>query len=93
MRSIATLAFLFVIGICFASQDTQPFRIRVRHADPWLIKAILEGHQPTSPELSTLLNFAGLPQNQNANSRTFLPKGHIVINPTDNAIWFFPDQS
>lgn len=64
-------------------------RIRVNHADPWFIVAMLEGWNPMSPELSTIFNAIGAPQAGTALNRLF--KGKFIVNPTDNSILFFPD--
>jgi hypothetical protein len=38
---------------------TGPVRVIVRHADPWMIKALLEGLDVQQPEISTLRNSGG----------------------------------
>jgi len=80
---------LLTIG---AAQDViagKVIKIRVNHADPWFIVAMLEGWNVTSPELSTLFGALGAPQAGTALNRLF--KGKFVVNPTDNSILFFPD--
>lgn len=75
-----------------ARQSPVPFRIQVRHADPWFILSMLRGDSPLSPELSAIVGFSGLGSQQGPQQgRSLLPKGHIVINPADNTIWFWPD--
>ncbi|MBL1151734.1 MAG: hypothetical protein D8M22_03220 [Armatimonadetes bacterium] len=70
----------------------QPIRLQVRHADPWVIKLMLEGGSVVSPEMSTLFGFLGAPPNTgNAVNRLF-QNGTLIVNPTDNSIWFFPDR-
>ncbi len=92
--------FLLVLGLLASfvgsalAQDViagKVVRIRVNHADPWFIVAMLENWGITSPELSTLFNSIGAPQAGNALNRLF--KGKFVVNPTDNSILFFPDPS
>lgn len=70
----------------------QPIRLQVLHADPWVIKLMLEGGSVVSPEMSTLFGFLGAPPNTgNAVNRLF-QNGTLIVNPTDNSIWFFPDR-
>jgi hypothetical protein len=68
--------------------EVKPIRIPVRHADPWLIKALLEGQFVTMPEISTLMMG---PEVGNAVS-SLLQGWRIVVNPTDNSLWLFPDR-
>lgn len=68
-----------------------PIRIPVRHADPWFIKGMLEGIPLISPEVSTIIGFMGFPDaGANAVNKMFTG-GRLVVNPTDNSLWFFPD--
>lgn len=68
-----------------------PIQFKVRHADPWFIKGLLEGQNLISPEVSTILGFMGFPDaGANAVNKLFTG-GRLVVNPTDNSIWFFPD--
>lgn len=66
-------------------------RIRVNHADPWFIVALLENWGVQSPELSTVFGALGAPQAGQALNSLF--KGKFIVNPTDNSILFFPDPS
>ncbi len=77
-----------------AAQNTRtPFKIQIRHADPWAVKALLEGNSLRSPELSTLPGFAGIMSNgANAAQRQLLTDGFLVVNPTDNSLWYFPNK-
>jgi hypothetical protein len=69
------------------------FRITVLHADPYLIKAMLEGTSVMQPELSTILNFAGVPdKDSELITSLFGGPGRIVVNPTDNSLLFFPKK-
>lgn len=74
----------------------QPVQIRVRHADPWAIKALLEGQSITAPEISTILALMGMPQQaqqsaQNAGKALF-DDGTFIVNPGDNSLWFIPNR-
>ncbi len=70
----------------------QPIQIRVRHADPWAIKTMLEGGQLRSPELSTILALMGgpPPQGQTGGNPLF-PDGKFIVNPGDNSLWYVPN--
>jgi hypothetical protein len=37
----------------------QPIQIKIRHADPWAVKTLLEGGELRAPELSTILALMG----------------------------------
>jgi hypothetical protein len=73
------------------SSAPKAFRIPVRHADPWLVKALLEGRQALAPEMSTVFAILGLPETT-ADGVNGLFRGRIVVNPTDNSLWFFPER-
>lgn len=70
-----------------------PVRIPVRHADPWMVKAFFEGMAIRQPELSTNPGFTGLGQAAANGASSFLKGGRLVVNPTDNSLWFFPDDA
>ena len=84
--------------------DQLPVQIKIRHADPWLIAALLNGENPLSPEMSVtygLPGFGGGPgggqgggqQGQNrGGGQSLIKGGRIIINPADNSIWFIPDK-
>ncbi|HVT11021.1 MAG TPA: hypothetical protein VHE55_02035 [Fimbriimonadaceae bacterium] len=73
--------------------DDGVVRIRIQHADPWAVKALLEGTQITQPELSAILGFAGIPDKDSELIQSiFGSKGRLVVNPTDNSLLFFPDK-
>jgi hypothetical protein len=97
MRLLAALVFITATGMAVAQQaptaSKEPYQIRVRHADPWAIKAMLEGQSIVSPEMSTLFAFFGMPQNTMQNVNSLITGGKLIVNPTDNSIWFFPDRS
>ena len=69
----------------------QPVRIQVRHADPWMIKSLLEGGQIQSPELSTILALMGGQPPQGNGSNSLVTDGKLMVNPTDNSLWFIPN--
>ena len=68
-------------------------RIYVKHADPWAVKALIEGTSISQPELSTILGFAGVPAKESSFIESiFGGQGTLVVNPTDNSILFFPKK-
>jgi hypothetical protein len=69
--------------------QTNFYRVRVMSADPWFVKAMLEGVAINQPELSTILGFAGVPDQESALLTGLLGgKGKIVVDPTDNSLIF-----
>jgi hypothetical protein len=99
MKVLASLGF-FAMLVSSAFCQARPiadggfFRIQVLHADPWLVKALLEGTSVMQPELSTILNFAGVPdKDSELITSLFGGPGRIVINPTDNSLLFFPKKA
>ena len=71
-----------------------PFRFRVLHADPWTIKAMIEGTATRSPETSTLPGFGGpIAKAANAAVNRVLRDGYLVVNPTDNSLWYVPKHT
>lgn len=95
MKCVAALGFAIAGVPAFASDVPQPVRFPIRHADPWFVKAMLEGQNPVAPEISVLLNFAnpGTSSAQgNAVGQQLFSGGHWVVNPTDNSLWWFPDR-
>ena len=95
MRILAALALLASAGLALAQEAPKPathaYRIKIRHADPWAVKAMLEGQSIQSPELSTILGFMGLPQNTSQTVNSLVEGGKLIVNPTDNSLWFIPD--
>ena len=69
----------------------RPIRIPVRSADPWFIKFALEGQRLVSPELSTLFFLMGAPQGAANGVNSLLEGGKLLVNPTDNSLWWYPD--
>jgi hypothetical protein len=98
------MRFLIALGIFIAlaaqgySQvrplgDSGVMRVRLMHADPWAVKALLQGTPFNQPELSTILGFAGVPdKDSDLIQSLFGGKGRLVVNPTDNSLLFFPDK-
>ncbi|AIE83435.1 hypothetical protein [Fimbriimonas ginsengisoli] len=86
------LLALLAVGGAVAQDPKAPMRIPVRHADPWTIKAMLEGVPLRSPETSTLPGFAGVMGNATNAANRFLKDGILVVNPTDNSLWYFPGK-
>lgn len=73
--------------------DRGVVRVYVQHADPYAIKSLLEGLSFSKPELSTILGFAGVPdQESELIASIFGGQGTLVVNPTDNSILFFPKK-
>lgn len=71
--------------------ERRPVRIPVRSADPWFIKFALEGQKLVSPELSTLFFLMGAPQGAANGVNGLLEGGKLLVNPTDNSLWWYPD--
>jgi hypothetical protein len=74
-----------------ASSVRQALRIPVRHADPWFIKFALEGQPLVSPELSTIFGLFGAPPQSASQVNGLLRGGKLIVNPTDNSLWWYPD--
>jgi hypothetical protein len=98
MRLLAALALsATAVGMAGAMQGLQittsePVRIKIRHADPWAVKAMLDGQPLVSPELSTVFNLLGMPPAAAQGVNSFFTGGHLIVNPTDNSLWFYPDK-
>lgn len=91
-RALLAIGLTLLLLKVGAAQDVfagKVIKIRVNHADPWFIVAMLEGWSVTSPELSSLFGALGAPQAGTALNKLF--KGKFIVNPTDNSILFFPD--
>lgn len=71
--------------------ERRAFRIPVRSADPWFLKGILEGQPLVSPELGTIMGLFGAPQQAAGQVNGLFQNGKILVNPTDNSLWFYPD--
>lgn len=63
---LATVALISLAAVTGFSQGVpqlrvkrQPIQIKIRHADPWAVKTLLEGGELRHPELSTILALMG----------------------------------
>ena len=97
MKPLSCFALLAAfVSASFAQSETSglPYvRIRIMHADPWAVKALLEGTAFNVPELSTILGFAGVPDKDSELVQSvFGGKGKIVVNSTDNSLLFIPEK-
>lgn len=98
MKSFALALFVALLGGSALAQGTapkvrrQPVQLKVRHADPWAVKALLEGQSIMSPELSTILNLMGVPPQASQGVNGLFTDGKLIINPADNSIWFIPNN-
>ena len=77
------------------SQMTEriPHRFQISHADPWVVKAMIEGSAIYSPELGTiahLLGGTGAPSPLMGTANSLLQDGFLVVNPNDNSLWWYP---
>lgn len=92
MKALLFAVMLGTVGLATAQRPAF-VRILVRHADPWLVKAMLEGISVQQPELSTILGFAGIPdQTSELIEELFGGQGKLVVNPTDNSLLFIPKR-
>ncbi len=87
------LALVAVLATA-ASAQSRPIRIPVRHADPWAIKAQMEGRPLVSPEISTVLLAMGQTSlaGAAAAATNLLMGGVLFVNPTDNSLWWIPGK-
>lgn len=98
-RAILTCFGLVAVSCAMAHAVGQgsskaPYKIQIRHADPWMIKAMIEGMPIRTPEMSTLPGFAGIAAGGAASAASSLLKdGFLVVNPTDNSLWYFPSKN
>lgn len=93
MRTLLALGILAVAALGFAQTAVTPVKIKVRHADPWMLVALLQGQPVISPEISTLMGFMGMPAPpQTPGFGNLFPAGRVFVNPTDNSIWFVPEK-
>jgi hypothetical protein len=93
VRTLIALCFTFISWTYAHAQEpkteTKFYRVRVMQADPWYVKAMLEGVAIDQPELSTIFGFAGIPDQEGGLLAGLLgPKGKVVVDPTDNSLVF-----
>lgn len=86
-------ALLFLLATQNPSAG-RAIRIPVLHADPWAIKAMMEGRPIVSPEISTLLMQSGQmgAAGAVAAASNLLMGGTLFVNPTDNSLWWMPPK-
>jgi len=97
MKLFGCLGLLLSLALWAHAQspvgDNAFVRIYVKHADPWAMKALIEGTSISQPELSTILGFAGVPDKESSMIESIFGKqGRLVVNPTDNSILFIPNK-
>lgn len=104
MRSLFCTSLAVLLGTtCFASGTGKkqidmrvPVKLQIRHADPWAVKALIEGTSLPSPEISTIIgvkgNANGNGNNQQSGNSPLLKDGYLVVNPTDNSLWWYPKK-
>jgi hypothetical protein len=72
-----------------------PVKFQIFHADPWAVKALLEGRQHSQPEISTVAALGGgtgMQGGQSNQKSPLLQDGYLVVNPTDNSLWWYPNR-
>ena len=102
MKPLLAIFFGFMVWTHAIGQQTppapvrMPIRIAVHHADPYMIKALLEGQKITAPEISALFGMMGMnggsaqsAQQGMDNANALFKDGYWVVNPTDNSLWFY----
>lgn len=90
MLATLTLCLTLIVG-AMAQSKPGPIRLKIRSADPWFVKAMLEGTAVDRPELSTIPGFGGLGNATGQAVRGLLSGGKLIVNPTDNSLWWYPD--
>ena len=100
MKLFAAIGLIASLAGCAFGQarpiaDGGFVRIMIFHADPYMVKALLQGSSTytMAPELSTIMGFAGVPDKDSELIESiFGGKGRLVVNPTDNSLLFFPEK-
>jgi hypothetical protein len=97
MRGIFLVAGLALAGAACGQalpvrdETRRPVRIPIRYADPYAVRAMIEGVAISSPEMSTLALLMGTPAGPPvAAGIGFLRSGRLMVNPTDNSLWWIP---
>jgi len=67
-------------------------KIAIHHADPWMVKAMLEGMQVNSPEIGSIAGLGGVMARAASTAAAYFQDGYLVVNPTDNSLWYFPKK-
>ena len=88
----ARFVLMALICAAFAHSSVRPFKVVVRHADPYMIKAILDGRQVNAPEISTVFWAGGSALLGATQTVALFQNGYWFVNPTDNSLWFVPKQ-
>lgn len=91
MRLLCSLFVAALTTVVFAQQYGRPVRFKIYHADPWTVKALLEGQVLLSPEMSTLLTSLGAPPQAGNAVNGLFKDGKFVINAADNSLFWFPE--
>ncbi len=102
MKTWLGIFFGFMVWTHAIGQETpppqrkMPIRIAVRHADPYMIKALLEGRSVSAPEISTIMGMMGMNGGASQSAQQGLDQanaifkdGFFIVNPTDNSLWFY----
>ena len=94
MRGVLLPLLCLVSGVSSA-RSIRPIRIAVLHADPYAVKAMLEGQPIVSPEVSTVLRLMGQGAAASAaqSAINLLMGGRLFVNPTDNSLWWYLDPN
>lgn len=98
MKAILFASLALVSGWSMAQESAhyrRAVRIPIRHADPYTIKAMLEGRQVMFPEMSTILLLGGAgaaSQGASQAANAMFKDGFFFVNPTDNSLWFEFDK-
>ncbi len=102
MRASLTFGLSFLLissAFCLAGSRKQlnervPVKFAIHHADPWSVKAMIEGTAIDTPELSSVRQLIGagnlLASGANGAGSPLLEDGFLVVNPTDNSLWWYP---
>ena len=91
MRYVLCLIALTVFGTAAFGQTKRLVRFRIMHADPYLVKSLLEGQGILSPEMSTMLDFVGAPAGAGDALRGLFKGGKFMVNAADNALFWISD--
>ncbi|MEQ1822801.1 MAG: hypothetical protein ABL949_09835 [Fimbriimonadaceae bacterium] len=91
-RVVCILLATLSLSAAFAAQERRPIRIQIRHADPYFVKGMMEGRGLTSPELSTALDFMGLPGQIGNVIDSIFKDGTFLVNAGDNSLWWIPNS-
>jgi hypothetical protein len=88
---LLVVASLVASSVLASQERAKPLRIQIRRADPYFVKGMLEGRGLTSPELSTALDFMGLPGQIVNVIDSLFKDGTFLVNAADNSLWWIPN--